>query len=134
MASLEAVEGIGKTYVKKLKAVGINNQSQLLEACCLKKDRNKLIKESGISDKLILKWANRADLIRIKGVGEEYSDLLECSGVDTVPELSKRKPENLHKKMTEVNTKKKLVRQMPSGSQVDGWVQQAKKLPRKICY
>ncbi len=77
---------------------------------------------------------NKADLFRIKGVGEEYSDLLEASGVDTVPELGQRNAANLHKKMAEVNGKKKLVRQLPAGSQVAGWVKQAKKQPRVITY
>ena len=81
-----------------------------------------------------MKWANRADLDRISGVGSEYADLLEAAGVDTVPELAQRKPENLHKKMVEVNEEKKLVRKMPTLKQVEGWVDQAGKLPRVLNY
>jgi predicted flap endonuclease-1-like 5' DNA nuclease len=77
---------------------------------------------------------NHVDLFRIDGVGEEYADLLEESGVDTVPELAQRKPANLHKKMVEVNEEKKLVRKLPAASQVEGWVAQAKKLPRVVKY
>ncbi len=134
MAKLNEIEGIGETYAAKLKEGGIENQAQLLEQCSSPDGRKKLAAGCGISDKLILKWANRADLARIKGVGEEYADLLECAGVDTVPELAQRKPANLHAKMKEVNDEKKLVRSMPSESQVEQWVGQAKELPRMLNY
>ena len=77
---------------------------------------------------------NLADLFRIKGVGEEYSDLLEEAGVDTVVELSKRVAENLHAKMLEVNETKKLVRRPPTLNEVKKWIEQAKELPRKVEY
>jgi len=77
---------------------------------------------------------NHVDLFRVKGVGEEYADLLEASGVDTVPELAQRRADNLHKKMAEVNAEKKLVRQLPSEKQVQEWIEQAKELPRVIQY
>jgi len=93
-----------------------------------------LAEASGLSGKLLLGWINRADLFRVKGIGEEYADLLEKAGVDTVPELAQRSPANLTKKMVEVNEKKKLVRKVPVQSMVEGWVAQAKKLPRKIHY
>jgi predicted flap endonuclease-1-like 5' DNA nuclease len=75
-----------------------------------------------------------ADLFRIKGIGQEYADLLEAAGVDTVPELSQRKPENLHKKLAEINEEKKLVRRVPSPAEVTGWVEQGKQLPRVVTY
>jgi hypothetical protein len=84
--------------------------------------------------KKYLEWVNRADLYRIKGVGSEYSDLLEAAGVDTVVELAKRVPAHLLEKMTEVNVAKKLVRRLPVESQVKDWVDQAKALPRKVSY
>jgi predicted flap endonuclease-1-like 5' DNA nuclease len=90
--------------------------------------------KAGVSDKLFLRWVNMADLFRIKGVGEEYADLLEAAGVDTVPELRQRNPENLHKKMEEVNEAKKLVRRVPNLKEVTGWIEQAKTLPRKVTY
>ena len=89
---------------------------------------------TGISERLILDWLNRIDLFRIKGIGEEYSDLLESAGVDTVPELAQRNPKNLYQKIMEVNSKKKLVRQPPGQGQVADWVEQAKQLPRVIEY
>ena len=83
---------------------------------------------------MILEWVNHADLYRIKGVGSEYSDLLEEAGVDTVVELAQRKPENLHAKIVEINAEKKLVRKLPTLKQVQDWVAQAAKLERKVHY
>lgn len=134
MTRIVEVEGIGKAYAAKLAGIGISTQEQLLEQCTTPAERKKLIAESGISQTLILKWANRADLARVKGIGAQYADLLECAGVDTVPELGQRNAENLHAKMAEVNEAKNLVRKLPSASQVAGWVAAAKDLPRKINY
>ena len=134
MPSIIDVEGIGPAYKKKLAKVDILTTDALLEAGATPKARKELAEKSGIGDALILEWVNLADLYRIKGVGSEYSDLLEEAGVDTVVELSKRVPKNLHEKMLEVNTKKKLVRKLPSEDQVADWVDQAKKLPRKVSY
>jgi predicted flap endonuclease-1-like 5' DNA nuclease len=106
----------------------------LLEKGATKKGRSELAEQSGITEKLILKWTNHADLARVKGVGGEYAELLEAAGVDTVPELAQRKPENLLAKMTEVNEEKKLVRRLPTVAQVEGWVEQAKALPRVITH
>ena len=82
----------------------------------------------------MLKFVNHADLIRIKGIGGEYAELLEASGVDTVKELAQRNAINLHDKMKTVNSEKKLVRQVASRSQVEEWIRQAKRLPRAVHY
>ncbi|UCH03308.1 MAG: DUF4332 domain-containing protein [Candidatus Bathyarchaeota archaeon] len=132
--SLSVIEGIGPAYAQQLSAAGIRTPNDLLEAGSTKKKREDLAEQTGITEKLILEWVNLADLFRIKGVGEEYSDLLEEAGVDTVVELSRRNPANLHAKICEVNEEKKLVRRPPSLNQVMDWIQQAKKLPRKITY
>lgn len=134
MPSIIDVEGIGPSYKKKLKGVGISTTDSLLEAGATPKGRKELAAKTGIGDALILEWVNLSDLYRIKGVGSEYSDLLEEAGVDTVVELGKRVPKNLFEKMVEINTKKKLVRKMPTEAQVADWVDQAKKLPRKVSY
>lgn len=134
MSKLGEIEGIGESYELKLKEAGIGSIEALLEACAQKKDRDTLAAKAGISEKLILKWTNHADLFRIKGIAGEYAELLEASGVDTVIELATRKPENLAAKMAEVNEVKKLVRQVPSAKQVADWVDQAAKLPRKVFY
>jgi len=134
MAKLSVIEGIGESYENKLKEAGISSIETFLEQCATKKHRTELAEKTGISEKLILKWVNHADLIRIKGIGGEYAELLEAAGVDTVPELANRKPENLFVKIVEVNTEKKLVRKLPVEKQVAGWVAQAKELPRKLSY
>ena len=89
---------------------------------------------TGINVKLILEWANRADLARIKGVSTQYSDLLEAVGVDTVPELAQRNAQNLHRTMVSTNESKELVRRLPTAGQVQDWVEQAKSLPRVLAY
>jgi predicted flap endonuclease-1-like 5' DNA nuclease len=134
MAKLEAIEGIGEVYAGKLRAAGIGTIEALLEAGSSPKGREEIAEKTGIGDALILEWVNLADLFRIKGVGEEYSDLLEEAGVDTVPELAQRNPVNLYAKLVETNAEKKLVRKLPAQSQVSNWVAQAKALPRVVTY
>ena len=134
MAPIKKIEGIGEKYTGQLKMIGVSTVEALLERGASPKGRQEIAEKSGISEKLILEWVNRADLFRVKGVGEEYSDLLEASGVDTVVELSKRKAENLFEKMVAVNLEKKLVRKLPSLAQVSSWVEQCKKLPRVVNY
>lgn len=134
MTKLVDIEGIGETYAGKLKEGGITSVENLLEKGAEKKGRQSIADECGISEKLVLSWVNRADLSRIKGVSTQYADLLECAGVDTVPELAQRNAANLHEKMVSVNEEKNLVRQVPSASQVEDWVSQAKDLPRAINY
>jgi predicted flap endonuclease-1-like 5' DNA nuclease len=134
MASLIKVEGIGEVYAKKLIEVGIATTGALLEKGATPKGRKEIAEAADISHKLVLRWVNLVDLFRVKGIGEEYADLLEAAGVDTVPELKQRNPDNLFKKMKEVNKEKKLVRHMPGLGQVADWVTQAKTLPRIIEY
>jgi predicted flap endonuclease-1-like 5' DNA nuclease len=134
MAKLTKVEGIGESYAQKLQEAGIRTTQALLKKGTSPQGRKEIAEKTGISGTLILRWVNRVDLFRIKGVGEEYSDLLEASGVDTVPELAQRNPENLYQKMVAVNQDKKLVRQLPNQAQVSNWIEQAKRLPRVITY
>lgn len=134
MKKLTEIEGIGASYAAKLQGAGISSIEDLLEKCSSPKERKELAEKAEVSDKLLLRWVNMADLFRIKGVGEEYADLLEVAGVDTVPELGQRNSENLHKKMEEVNDAKKLVRRVPNLKEVAGWIEQAKTLPRKVTY
>ncbi|MGD2215442.1 MAG: DUF4332 domain-containing protein [Gemmatimonadales bacterium] len=134
MAKITDVEGIGPKYAKQLQSAGIKTTDDLLEYCKSSKGRKDIAESTGISEKLVLRWTNHADLFRIKGIGEEYADLLEAAGVDTVPELSQRNAANLCAKMSELNKEKKLTRQPPSEKQVSDWIEQAKSLPRTIEY
>ncbi|NLX35701.1 MAG: DUF4332 domain-containing protein [Chloroflexi bacterium] len=134
MTKLANIEGIGPVYQEKLNAVGIRSIERLLEIGKTPNGRAQLAEDSGISAKLLLEWINHADLFRIKGIAEEYSDLLEEAGVDTVPELAQRNADNLYAKLVEVNAEKKLVRRLPPKVLVEDWVAQAKSLPRVIEY
>jgi predicted flap endonuclease-1-like 5' DNA nuclease len=134
MAQLTEIEGIGETFAQKLQQAGVPTIEALLEAGSTPTGRKELVAKTGISAALILEWVNRADLARVKGIGEEYADLLEAAGVDTVPELAQRNAQNLYQKLSEVNAEKSLVRRMPALTQVEDWITQAKNLPRKVTY
>lgn len=134
MAKIIDIEGIGPVYAEKLQSIGIRSVAQLLKAGAQPKGRQELADKTGISKDLILEWVNHADLYRIKGVAEEYSDLLEEAGVDTVVELATRNPENLYKKIIETNQEKKIVRRPPSQKMVEDWITQAKDMPRAVFY
>ncbi len=128
------IEGIGLSYAAKLRKVGIRSVEGLLKAGATPKARKSVAKAAGFQARTILGWVNRADLYRVKGIGRQYSDLLEKSGVDTVVELARRDPKKLYPKMGEVNLKKNLVNQMPTKKQVGAWIRHAKRLPRVVKY
>jgi predicted flap endonuclease-1-like 5' DNA nuclease len=134
MSDVIEVEGIGKVYAKKLKDVGIATTEALLENGATPAGRQKIAEKSGISPMRILKWLNHVDLFRIKGVETQYAELLEASGVDTIPELAQRDPTHLYPRLVETNKTKKLVRKLPTQEQVADWVTQAKALPRVLTY
>lgn len=132
--NIEKIEGIGPKYAQKLMEQSIRSTDALLKAGANRKGREDLAAKTGISEKLILEWVNRADLMRVKGVGEEYSDLLEAAGVDTVRELRNRRADNLHKALAETNAAKKLVRRVPTLVEVEHWIEDAKKLAPMVTY
>jgi len=134
MTAIIAIEGIGEKYAAVLKEIGIATVEALLMAGATPKGRQEIAEKTGINDKLVLEWTNRADLFRIKGVAEEYSDLLEASGVDTIVELAQRNAANLFQKMVATNEEKKKVRKLPTQGQVADWIEQAKAMPRIITY
>lgn len=128
------IEGIGAATQEKLTEMGITTVESLLEQGADSKGRDAIATATGLAAKKVLAFVNMADLFRIKGVGSQYAELLQAAGVNTVVELSKRKPENLHAKMLEINGEKKLVRQPPSVAAVTDWVEIAKELPRVVNY
>ena len=134
MPSIIGIEGIGPQYAKTLSEIGIKTTEALLKQGATPKGRIIIEERTQIGHRLILEWVNLADLFRIKGIGEEYSDLLEEAGVYSVVELSKRNVENLFAKVNEVNKEKKLARRTPALSMIQSWVEQAKKLDRVIEY
>ena len=125
---IDEIEGIGPTYREKLSAAKIKTTDDLLDQCGTPTGRKQVAELTGCGDKQLLKWANMADLMRIKGVGPEYAELLEASGVDTVKELKNRRPRSLATTMAELNQDKKLTRQVPSQAVVAGWIEQSQSL------
>lgn len=128
------VEGIGEVYAKKLIDVGINTVEDLLEKCAKPAGRKELAEKADISPKLILTWTNHADLMRIDGVGPQFSELLEAAGVDTVKEFKHRVAANLQPKLEEVNEQKHLVGRVPALKEVEKMIAQAKELPAVVEY
>ena len=134
MAALTSIEGIGEQHAAQLAEARIGTTQALLARGATRAGRKQIAACASLTPQQILRWVNRADLFRIRGVGEEYSDLLEATGVDTVPELSRRKPERLVQQMHAVNDRRHLVRRLPACSEVKRWVREAKVLPRMIRY
>lgn len=131
---IDEIEGIGQTYAEKLEKAGIRTTEDLLDRCATKTGRAKTAEEAGISEKLILRWTNHADLMRIKGIGGQFAELLEAAGVDTVKELRHRVPENLHAKLVEVNEEKNLCNRVPSAKEVSDMIAKAKEMEPKVTY
>ena len=131
---IEQIEGIGSSYAERLKGANITVIKDLLKAGATKKGRQTLAKITGASERTVLRWVNRADLFRVKGIGKEYSELLEVAGVNTVVELSRRNPANLRVKLEEVNREKRVAKQLPSVETVTEWVRHAKRLKRRVEY
>jgi predicted flap endonuclease-1-like 5' DNA nuclease len=131
---IQEIEGIGPSYGEKLSAAGIDTTAKLIKLCCDAKGRKTTAGKTGLSESKLLEWVNLADLMRISGVGPEFSELLEAAGVDTVKELRNRNAENLAVKMKEVNNAKKLTRTVPSAKTVTKWVEQAKALDPVITH
>ncbi|MDE6609316.1 MAG: DUF4332 domain-containing protein [Muribaculaceae bacterium] len=128
------IEGIGDSYAGILNKMGIITTDDLLKMAATKKGRESIAEETGISEKLILKWANHADLFRIKGIAGQFAELLEASGVDTVKELRHRVAANLHARLVEVNDKKNLCNRVPAESEIQRMIDQAKELAPVMTY
>ncbi len=134
MPSIDAIDGIGHKRATVLRKNGIRTTEALLKRGATKRGRKELARITKLDEKVLLDWVNRADLMRCKGVGSEYSDLLEVAGVDTVKELRRRNPISLTAKMIELNEKKRLVRRLPTESMVTGWIENAKELEAIVSY
>jgi predicted flap endonuclease-1-like 5' DNA nuclease len=129
---IETIEGIGPTYGNKLRNSGVKVVEDLLTAGSTRRKRRILAHKVGVSSATLLKWVYRADFFRIRGIGTQYSSLLESAGVNTVTDLSRRNPKNLYVKLREVNRKKNLVRRMPPYRTIRGWINSAKNLKRIV--
>jgi hypothetical protein len=131
---ISALDGLDEDMIADLKSAGIRTTAKLLDRAKDPKGRKALAATTGIDEKQILRWANQADRMRIKGVGKEHAELLQLAGVDTVKELQYRNPAKLARAMAAANGHRKLVRLLPSEKAVVRWIEHAKKLPLKITY
>jgi predicted flap endonuclease-1-like 5' DNA nuclease len=134
--SIEAIEGIGPKFGAKLSKIGCGSPAKLLKDGATRQGRKQIASGAGISDSIVLRCVNMADLFRIKGVASQYAELLEAAGVSTVKDLRNRNAGNLHKAMQEANSRKKkrLVQQVPNAKMVANWIAQAKKLDAVVIY
>jgi predicted flap endonuclease-1-like 5' DNA nuclease len=131
---IDEIEGIGPAYRETLSAAGITTTGDFLTRCGGAPGRKEAAAATGLSEVLLLKWANLADLMRINGVGPQYSELLEASGVDTVKELRTRNAENLAVRMEATNAQKRLAGAVPAASVIQGWIEEAKTLEPRISH
>ena len=135
MAKIDEVEGIGPAFAEKLVAAGVKTTDDLLATGASAAGRDKLAEATGISGKLILEWVNHCDLMRLKGVGSEYSDLLEAAGVDSPAELARRNAANLASTIAEVvAARPNIVRRAPSEAVIQGWIDEAKTLDKLVSH
>lgn len=132
--SIADMRAIGPFYVPKLKAVGIRSTTKYLERAATAKGRRLLAEATGIPPEHILRWANLSDLMRVRGIAEDYAMLLDAAGVDTVKELKRRNAANLVARLAEINARKKMVDLLPSEKRVQSWIETAKALPPMISY
>jgi predicted RecB family nuclease len=134
VGSIDTIDGMRRVDARTLRKSGVRTTEKLLRRAGTRSGRRELASATGLTERQILDWVNRADLMRVKGIGEEYSDLLEAAGVDTCKELRNRNPASLLGKMTQVNSKKRLVRRLPTEVMVKRWVDHAKELPPAVSH
>lgn len=134
MGSIDTIDGMKRAEARALRKSGVRTTEKLLKRAGTRSGRRELATATGVAERQILTWVNRADLMRVKGIGEEYSDLLEAAGVDTCKELRNRNPQSLLVKMTQINSKKRLVRRLPTEIMVKRWVDHARDLPPVVSH
>ncbi len=134
MPSIDTIEGLGHRFATKLRKAGVRTTEALLKRASDRAGRKELAAATGLPEKQLLEWANRADLMRCKGVGGEYADLLETAGVDTLKALRRRNAASLTRKIIETNDRKRLVRRLPTEAMVERWIEEAKELEPRVSY
>ena len=134
MATIDAIAGLDPKSATRFRKSRVRTTEALLKRAATRRDRKALAAATRLDEKQILVWLNRADLMRVKGIGSEYSDLLESAGVDTIKELRRRNPASLTKKMTQINEAQQLVQRLPTEGMVEGWIAHASQLEPIISY
>jgi predicted flap endonuclease-1-like 5' DNA nuclease len=131
---VETIEGIGHTYGTRLRIAGVKTVGDLLREGSTRAGRRYLVSQVDVAPATLLKWVSRADFLRIKGIGTQYSGLLESAGVNTVADLSMRDADTLYMKLRRINTEKTLVRRTPTVKMVRSWVRSARNLRALVAY
>ena len=134
MKHINEIEGIGPSHAEKLESHGIRTVEDLLKSGATPNAREELVKKTGISHHLILKWVNEADLFRVKGIARQYTELLRSAGVDSVKELAQRRADHLHEELAAINREKKHVHEVPGVNAIERWIEEAKALPGMVTY
>ena len=134
MATIDAIAGLDQKSATRFRKSRVRTTEALLKRAATRRGRKELAESTKLDPKQILEWVNRADLMRVKGVGSEYSDLLEAAGVDTIKELRRRNPVSLTRKMAQINDSEGLVQRLPTEGMVEGWVEHASRLEPLITY
>ena len=134
MATIDAIAGLDPKSATRFRKSRVRTTEALLKRAATRRGRKELAASTRLEEKQILIWVNRADLMRVKGIGSEYSDLLESAGVDTIKELRRRNPVSLTKKMMQIKESQKLVQRLPTEGMVTGWVAHASQLEPMITY
>ncbi len=128
MARIDQVAGISVKDATKLRKAGIRTSKGLIEVAANRKERSDLTTSLGFDTKDVQQWVNHSDLLRVKGVGAEYAELLVAAGVDTLRDLRRRNPTALLAKIIGLNGQSKVVRRLPTEAMVEGWIEAAKDL------
>jgi predicted flap endonuclease-1-like 5' DNA nuclease len=132
MARIDQVAGISHKNATKLRKAGVRTSKGLIEAATSRRDRLDLVAATGIDQRDIQHWINHSDLLRVKGVGAEYAELLVAAGVDTLRDLRRRNPTALLAKIIGLNGDAKVVQRLPTESMVEGWIEAAKDLDPSV--
>ncbi|MDX1469263.1 MAG: DUF4332 domain-containing protein [Acidimicrobiia bacterium] len=132
MARVDQVAGIDHRQATKLRKLGIRTGKGLIEKAATRRGRTELSKATGISPKDLQLWVHHADLLRVKGVGPEYAELLVSAGVDTLRDLRRRNPTALVAKIIGMNGAERVVNRLPTESMVETWIDSAGNLTPSI--
>ncbi len=132
--SIKDLKDVSTAAAAKLQAIGVSTTEELLAKGGSAAGRTALAEQVGASVQDVLTWVNEADLMRVPGIAEGFSQLLEAAGVDTVKELATRNAANLTAKIAEVNAEMGLTGRVPTQEQVAAWIEAAKGLPPSVSH
>lgn len=132
MARIDQVSGIDHKQATRLRKAGVRTSDRLIEEAATRRGRTELSKSTGLSPRDLQRWVHHADLLRVKGVGSEYAELLVTAGVDTLRDLRRRNPTALLAKIIGLNGSRRVVDRLPTEGMVEGWIESAGNLDPSI--